>query len=77
MSPTRSTPLVGFSRPMIILNRVVLPAPLGPIADDSAARQIKIEVLEQQLVAERLGTAGPIGHRRRCARRRIEQRDAA
>ena len=41
---------------MIILNSVVLPAPLGPMMpDDAAARQVEVEVLEQQVVAETLG----------------------
>ena len=31
MSPTLMEPSSGFSKPWIILNSVVLPAPLGPI----------------------------------------------
>ena len=64
-------PLSGCSCPVMMRNSVDLPAPFGPDdADDPARRQGEGQILEQQLVAERLGDvlrldhlrAEPLGH---------------
>ena len=63
VSPIRSVPPSGFSCPMIMRNSVVLPAPFGADdADDAAARQLEVEVLDQQVVAVALAQVLGLDH---------------